>query len=72
MGLKRTPKVRELVEFLKEKGCTYEQVDSTSHQKWRTPGGTMFPIVVNHKNAEVSPNVLATVRRHLRAEGVRL
>lgn len=62
-------KVRVVLEILKERGCREVRV-SGSHQIWEMPNGERFPVVINHKNAEASRIVLATIRRQFRAAGL--
>lgn len=67
------PLVRELRERLLELGCRVRRGQaSSSHEVWETPGGRMLTLVVHHRNRAVSLAVLKTVRRALRAEGIRL
>jgi predicted RNA binding protein YcfA (HicA-like mRNA interferase family) len=64
-------KVRNLIQLLTQVGCNPTRIEG-SHQVWRTPKNQSVPIVVNHKNDEVSRLVLTTVRRVLRSEGIDL
>lgn len=64
-------KVRVLVSQIQAAGCIPVRVKG-SHQVFRTPSGNSIPLVINHQNAEVTPNVLASVRRALQSEGIRL
>lgn len=62
-------KVRDLIQHLERHGG--ERVRTTgSHGFYRMPDGTVVSLVVKHQNDDVSPNVLATVRRGLRRAGV--
>jgi predicted RNA binding protein YcfA (HicA-like mRNA interferase family) len=67
----RNYKVRALLHDLRRHGC-WPQRTKGSHQVWSTPGGVSFPVVVNHPGNDVTPRVLASVRRVLRAEGLEL
>lgn len=62
-------KVRDAIKLLKAKGCI-EVSTRGSHQKWRLPNGCTVPIVVNHKNDDVSPAVLMTLRKEFREAGL--
>jgi predicted RNA binding protein YcfA (HicA-like mRNA interferase family) len=65
----RTTKVRTLLSELKLRGCRPLRTRG-SHQTWSTATGATFVVVVNHRNADASAVVLASVRRALRAENV--
>ena len=58
-------KVRSLVAFLEQHGCVPKRTCG-SHRMYELPNGTVVPVVVNHLNAEVGRDVLASVRRALR------
>lgn len=61
----RQMKVRELLRDLRERGCRPVRCRG-SHQTWLTPAGEFVTLVVNHLGGDVSPVVLASVRRALR------
>jgi predicted RNA binding protein YcfA (HicA-like mRNA interferase family) len=62
------PKVRELLQALERLGCRASAHRGGSHQKWTTPGGAAFPVVIARPGAEVSRTVLTSIRRILRKE----
>lgn len=63
------PAVRDVLAELRRLGCEPVRTNG-SHQVWRTPSGKTVPVVVNHVSAGASRNVLGTLRRVLRAEGL--
>ncbi len=65
----RRPKLRHLLQELRTLGFRPERTRG-SHQVWSTPGGAHLTLVVNHANCDVTPIVLASVRRALRREGM--
>lgn len=64
-------KVRKLLLALRSAGCAPLR-QKGSHQVWRTPGGAVFTLVVNHPGVEVPRYALVVVRRALEAEGLSL
>lgn len=64
-------RVRDLVGALLRHGCRPLRTRG-SHQRWATPNGATFGLVVNHPGSDVSNTILASVRRTLRAEGIEL
>ncbi len=64
-------KVRDLIRHLKDHNCVALR-QTGSHEMYQLPNGISFPVVVNHKNDEVSPNVLAAARRTFKAAGIPL
>lgn len=64
-------KVRDLLRHLRDHGCTSLR-QTGSHEMWQLPDGNTFPVVVNHANDDVTPNVLAAARRAFRAAGMPL
>jgi predicted RNA binding protein YcfA (HicA-like mRNA interferase family) len=60
----RRAKVRDLLHELR--ACGWRPVRCRgSHQTWRAPDGDLLTVVVNHPGHDVSPVVLASVRRAL-------
>jgi predicted RNA binding protein YcfA (HicA-like mRNA interferase family) len=70
--MSRRIKIRELTRRLTRLGCRPLPTHGGSHQKWVTPGGRSFPIVIDHPGADVTRTVLTSVRRVLRREGLAL
>ncbi|WP_073563483.1 type II toxin-antitoxin system HicA family toxin [Archangium sp. Cb G35] len=68
--MRRRPKIRDLTRLLRRLGCRPLAPHGGSHQKWVTPGGQSFPIVIDHPGADVTRTVLTSVRRVLRREGL--
>jgi predicted RNA binding protein YcfA (HicA-like mRNA interferase family) len=64
-------KVRDLIRHMKDHGCVALR-QSGSHEMYRLPNGQTFPIVVNHKNDEVSLVVMSSARRAFKAAGIPL
>lgn len=62
-------KVRDALKLMAEKGCIAVSVRG-SHQKWQLPDGNTVPLVVNHKNDDVSPAVMMTLRKVFRKAGL--
>ena len=62
-------KVRDALKLMRAKGCI-EMSTRGSHQKWWLPGGHTIPVVVNHKNDDVSPAVLMTLRQAFQEAGL--
>lgn len=65
----KPPKVRDFIAGLRQAGCQPLRVTG-SHQIWRTPRGSTFPIVVNHQNDDMSRLVMSKVERVLKSEGI--
>ncbi|RKH85052.1 type II toxin-antitoxin system HicA family toxin [Corallococcus sp. AB045] len=66
------PRVRELLDALKQLECRASPLRGGSHQKWTTPGGAAFSVVIARPGEEVSRTVLTSIRRVLRKECLRL
>jgi predicted RNA binding protein YcfA (HicA-like mRNA interferase family) len=69
--MNRSPKVREVITRLSRLGCRRIRSNG-SHEIWEAPNGQRCPIVINHRGADMSPHVLASVRRWLRQSGLDL
>ena len=65
----RNPKVREVTARLRHLGCRPIR-SKGSHELWEAPDGRRCPIVINHLGGDMSPHVLASVRRWLRRAGL--
>jgi predicted RNA binding protein YcfA (HicA-like mRNA interferase family) len=62
-------KVRDALRLMHERGCIAVSTRG-SHQKWKLPTGHTIPLVVNHKNDDVTPAVLMTLRQVFRSAGL--
>lgn len=62
------PRVRELLDALKQLECRARPLRGGSHQKWTTPGGAALSVVIDRPGEEVSRTVLTNIRRVLRKE----
>jgi predicted RNA binding protein YcfA (HicA-like mRNA interferase family) len=67
----RTLKVRDLRARLREFGATHSH-QTGSHEMWRLPSGALIPFPGHHQNAEISRNVMGTLRKMLREHGLTL
>jgi len=67
--MSRIPKVREVITRLRHLGCIRIRCNG-SHEVWEAPGGSRCPVVINHPGGDVTPRVLASVRRWLRRAGL--
>lgn len=65
-------KVRDLMRALRALGCTPVRRKG-SHETWKTPGGKgTMTLTVHHPEHTASPVVLASVRRALATENLKL
>lgn len=65
----RQMKARVIIQRLQELGCTLARIEG-SHYQYRTPCGQIVTVVGKHMNDEASPNVMSSIRRVLKAEGL--
>jgi predicted RNA binding protein YcfA (HicA-like mRNA interferase family) len=65
-------KNRDLVKRLYEMGAK-PLWTTGSHQMWELPNdGGRIPVVVDHRNSDVTRNVMASLKRKLRTAGLSL
>jgi predicted RNA binding protein YcfA (HicA-like mRNA interferase family) len=60
--MSRVVKVRDVLSALRDQGARPLRTRG-SHQIWRTESGVTVVVVVNHKNDNCSPIILANVKR---------
>ena len=61
--------VRELRAKMSQAGAVPLRING-SHEVWGLPGGGTIPIVGDHKGADASPGVVASVRRAFSRAGL--
>jgi predicted RNA binding protein YcfA (HicA-like mRNA interferase family) len=62
-------KVRVFRQLLAQNGCTRIR-QTGSHEVWELPNGHRIPLVVHQPNAELSRNVLGSMRREFERAGL--
>ncbi len=64
--VRRRPKVRDILAELRAAGWVPVRCRG-SHQQWHSPQGRTITVVVNHKNDDATPAVIASLKRMIKS-----